>query len=158
MRALQVYGNSGKSRGSSVNSFGMKRWVVIFVLAGFSLAVAQAKYEPKFKGDPAHSDSEAIALGYMRTTLRAQKLYKEKNNHYATSLAQLIHVGSFTKRMANPNRGDYTVGFHSHKDGFELLLTPQAMDEQHRSFFANEDGVIHGDFTKPADAGSPVVK
>lgn len=137
---------------------GMKWWIVVCVLAGFSVAAAQSTYQAKFPGDPARSDSEAIALGYMRTTLRAQKLYKEKNNHYASALSQLVHVGSFTKRMVNPNRGDYTVGFRAHKDTFDLVMTPQAMDSQHRSFFANQDGVIHGDDTKAADETSPVVK
>ena len=47
----------------------------------------------------------------MRTVLRAQKVYKKKNNKYATSLADLVHTGSFTKRMVNPDRGDYSVGF-----------------------------------------------
>ena len=37
-------------------------------------AAAQTPYQPKFKGDPAKSDSEAAALGYMRTVLRAQKI------------------------------------------------------------------------------------
>ena len=43
-----------------------------------AMASAQAVYQPKFKGDPARSDSEAAALGYMRTFLRAQKIYKKK--------------------------------------------------------------------------------
>ena len=51
----------------------------------------------------------------MRTVLRAQKEYKKKNDHYATSLMALGHTGSFTRRMANPDRGDYTVGFKSKK-------------------------------------------
>jgi len=38
---------------------------------------------PSFKGDPAKSESEAGALGYMRTVLRAQKQYKKKNNKFA---------------------------------------------------------------------------
>src|SRR3954447_17936011 len=93
------------------------------VVAATLTAMAQTSYQPKFAGDPAKSDSEASALGYMRTVLRAQREYKKKNNHYATSLAQLVHTGSFTKRMVNTERGDYTVGFRSHKDGFELTLT-----------------------------------
>jgi hypothetical protein len=31
----------------------------------------QPAYQPKFPGDPARSESEAKALGYMRTVLRA---------------------------------------------------------------------------------------
>ena len=41
----------------------------------------------------------------MRTVLRAQKLYKKKNDKFAASLADLVHTGSFTKRMVNPEPG-----------------------------------------------------
>jgi hypothetical protein len=124
---------------------------------------AQTPYQPKFKGDPARSDSEAAALGYMRTVLRAQKQYKKKNDKFASSLSDLVHTGSFAKRMVNPERGDYTVGFktnklRSDKDGFDLTLTPKQMDAEHRSFYAGEDGVIHGDDQSPANEKSPVVK
>src|SRR5438128_11636413 len=80
------------------------------------MASAQAVYQPKFKGDPARSESEAAALGYMRTFLRAQKLYKKKNSHYATSTLDLAHTGSFTRRMVSSDRGDYTVKFRAHKE------------------------------------------
>src|SRR5215831_10654962 len=105
------------------------RWITAVMLAG-NIAAAQAAYTPKFPGDPAKSDSEAAALGYMRTVLRAQKQYKKKNGNYATSLAQLVHTGSFTKRMVNTDRGDYTVGFRAKKDKdtFQLTMTPKQMD------------------------------
>lgn len=121
---------------------------------------SEAPYQPKFHGDPAHSDSEAIALGYMRTVLRAQKQYEKKNGKYAASLMDLVHTGSFTRRMVDPHRGDYTAAFHSHKDkdGFELTMTPQNMDATHRSFFSNEKGIIHADDQKAADENSPVAK
>jgi type II secretory pathway pseudopilin PulG len=124
------------------------------------LASAQAVYQPKFKGDPARSDSEAAALGYMRTFLRAQKLYKKKNGHYATSLMDLSKTGSFTRRMASTDRGDYTVKFRSHKDKdtFEITMVPKQLDAEHRSFFADEDGTIRGDDQKEADESSPVVR
>ncbi len=121
-------------------------------------AAAQTTYQPKFKGDPAHSDSEALALGYMRTVLRAQKLYYRKNNRYATSLRELVHHGSFTSRMVDPDRGDYTVGFHSKKDGFELTMTPKMMDAQHRSFYADESGTIRAEEDKAAGPDSPKIE
>src|SRR5579864_2275247 len=95
----------------------------------------QTSYQPKFPGDPARSDSEANALGYMRTVIRAQKLYNKKNDKYATSLADLVHTGNFTRRMLNTDRGDYTVQFHSKKDGYELTMAPKQQDANHRSFF-----------------------
>src|SRR5438874_1048300 len=135
------------------------RAALVLILMGIIVA-AQTAYTPKFPGDPARSDSEAAALGYMRTVLRAEKLYKRKNNHFATSLAELVHTGSFTRRMVNPDRGDYTVGFRAHKDKdtFELTMTPKQEDPQHRSFYADEDGVIHANEEGPADEKSPVVK
>lgn len=118
-----------------------------------------APYQPKFPGDPARSESEAQALGYMRVVLRAQREYKKRHNKFADSLVALAGTGSLTKRMArSTERGDYTVGFHSQKDGFVLTMTPKQLDQQHRSFYAEEDGVIHGDDQKPADQSSPKVK
>jgi hypothetical protein len=134
------------------------RWAAAIVLLISLAAAAQTPYQPKFKGDPAKSDSEAAALGYMRTVLRAQKIYHKKNNKYATSLADLVHTGSFTKRMVNPDRGDYAVGFRPNKDGFELTLTPKQLDAEHRSFYADEDNQIHADDQAPATEKSPIVK
>ena len=141
--------------------------IVSFVLAASTLfrlvpalaAQTQAStYQPKFPGDPARSESEAAALGYMRVVLRAQHRFEKQYGHFATSLAELVHSGSFTKRMVDPNRGDYTAGFKGKKDSFVLTMTPKQLDAQHRSFYAEDDGKIHGDEEKPADANSPIVK
>jgi hypothetical protein len=115
-------------------------------------------YQPKFAGDPARSDSEAAALAYMRVVLRAQHHFEKQYGHFATSLAELVHTGSFTKRMVNPNRGDYTASFKGKNDSFVLTMTPNHLDSEHRSFYAEDDGKIHAEETKPADADSPVVK
>lgn len=115
-------------------------------------------YTPKFKGDPARSNSEAEALAYMRVVIRAQKQFNKHYGHYATTLAELVHSGSFTKRMVNPDRGDYTASFKGKKDSYVLTMTPKNMDAQHRSFYADEDGKIRGEETKAADANSPIVK
>lgn len=148
----------------------LKQWLVIIALSLFAAsAVAQQTpppsdqnlapgYTPKYHGDPARSDSEAVALGYMRAVMRAQMLYNRKNDHYATSLSQLVHTQNFTQRMVNPDRGDYTVGFKSKKDNFVLTMTPKNLDAQHRSFYAENDGKIHADEAKAADAASPVIE
>ncbi len=115
-------------------------------------------YTPKYHADPAHSDSEFAALAYMRAVMRAQMLYHKKNGHYATSLRELVHTQNFTQRMVNPDRGDYTVGFKPKKDGFMLTMTPKNLDPQHRSFYADEDGKIHAEESKAADADSPVIE
>jgi type II secretory pathway pseudopilin PulG len=132
--------------------------VTVLLIVGTLAGWAQTAYQPKFPGDPARSDSEAAALGYMRTVLRAQNQYKKKNGKYATSLAALVHTGSFTRRMVNTDRGDYTVSFQTQKKGFELALTPKQLDAEHRSFFATEDGVIRADEEKAATESSPPVK
>lgn len=116
-------------------------------------------YQPKFPGDPARSESEAQALGYMRVVLRAQKEYKKRHDKFAESLPALAGTGSLTKRMArSTERGDYTAGFRSQKDGFILTMTPKQMDNEHRSFYAEDDGVIHADDQKAADLSSPKIK
>ncbi len=137
------------------------------LLMGQAQAPAAAQpsgpYQPKFAGDPARSESEAQALGYMRTVLRAQHAYKKRHNKYAESLEALAGTGSFTKRMAHStDRGDYTASFRSNfgpqHDGFVLTMTPKQMDSEHRSFYAEDDGAIHADDQKPADLDSPRVR
>ncbi len=124
-----------------------------------AVAAAQAPYQPKFPGDPAHSDSEAQALGYMRTALRAQHLYEKRHAKFASSLTALAGTGSFTKRMASTtDRGDYKASFKTHKDGFVLTMTPKQIDADHRSFYAEQDMVMHVDSGKPADSDSPTLK
>lgn len=122
-------------------------------------AGAQTTYQPKFPGDPARSDSEAAALGFMRVVTRAQKDYHKKHDEYATTFTELINHGSFTKRMAQTkDRGDYTVGFKGKKDSYILTMTPKNLDAEHRSFYADEDGIIRADDAKAADASSPRLK
>ncbi len=123
-----------------------------------SAQTAPTTYQPKFPGDPARSDSEATGLAYMRVVIRAQHRFNKQYGHYATSLAELVHSGSFTKRMVNTDRGDYTAAFRGKKDSFVLTMMPRQLDAQHRSFYAEEDGKIHADEEKPADDKSPVVK
>jgi len=94
----------------------------------------------------------------MRVVLRAQRQFNKQYNHFATTLAELVHSGSFTKRMVNPDRGDYLASFKGKKDSFILTMTPKQLDPQHRSFYAEDDGKIHADEEKPADANSPIVK
>src|ERR1700736_1442514 len=130
--------------GESHRPFGMKlasftlneswlhaRLFVIGVIASAALAAAQTAapapapaqsspaasdtYKPKFPGDPARSNSEAAALGYMRTVLRAQREFNKKNDHFATSLAELVHTGSFTKRMVTPDRAITPSAFRAKK-------------------------------------------
>jgi hypothetical protein len=115
-------------------------------------------YTPKYKGDPAQSDSEFAALAYMRVVIRAQKAFNKQYTHYATTLPELVHSGTFTKRMVNPNRGDYTVGFKGKKDSYILTMMPKTLDATHRSFYAEDDGKIHADDSKPADKDSPIVR
>ncbi len=134
-------------------------------MMGAGLVLAQeppqpsSQYKPQFPGDPARSESEAQALGYMRVVLRAENQYKKRHGKYADSLEALAGTGSFTKRMAHStDRGDYMASFRSHHDGFVLALTPKQMDSEHRSFYAEEDGAIHGDDQKAADLDSPKVR
>jgi hypothetical protein len=131
---------------------------------GRTTAQPSATYQPKFPGDPARSESEAQALGYMRVVLRAEREYKKRHNKFAESLESLAGTGSFTKRMAHTTeRGDYTASFRPNHDrpdhdGFVLTMTPKQMDTEHRSFYAEEDGAIHADDQKAADMNSPKVK
>ncbi len=115
-------------------------------------------YQPKFPGDPAHSDAEAAALGYMRTVVNAQKVFKKRHNAYATSLNALIGEGSFTRRMAKTDRGDYTVHFRSNGKDYSLALAPKQYDAAHRAFYVDQTGVYRAEDNKPATRESPVLR
>ena len=143
-------------------------WSLLIVLALVAAAAAQAvpdtptaiqtQYKPKFKGDPAHSEAEAVALGYMRTVVQAQRDYKKKFNHYSPTLAGLVGGSrSFTKRMLKTDRGDYTVDFHGTKEHYSLAMVPKAFDTQHRAFYTNDSGKYHVEADKPATAESPLL-
>ena len=124
-----------------------------------SQASTTPAYQPKFPGDPAKSDAEAQALGYMRVVLRAEKIYKKRHKKFATSLSELAGTGSFTKRMSRTtDRGDYTASFHPKKDGFVLTMVPKQFDPQHRAFYADDDGIIHAEEGQPATEQSPRLK
>jgi len=155
-----------------VQWFGVGVLAVGMMTAGLALAEGQATappptqssaqpattYQPKFPGDPARSESEAQALGYMRTVLRAQHAYKKRHDKFADTLEGLAGTGSFTKRMAHStDRGDYTASFRPHHDGFVLTMTPKQLDAEHRSFYAEDDGAIHADDQKAADMDSPKI-
>jgi hypothetical protein len=147
---------------------------IVVLAAGVALGQDQApagpsgaSYKPQFAGDPARSESEAQALGYMRVVLRAEREYKKRHDKFTDSLEALAGTGSFTKRMAHStDRGDYTASFRPHHethgsdshDGFVLTMTPKQLDAEHRSFYAEDDAVIHADDQKPADKDSPKVK
>jgi hypothetical protein len=117
-------------------------------------------YKPRFAGDPAHSEAEAGALGYIRTVLMAQKLYKKKHDSFATSLAGLVHTGSFTQRMTKTDRGDYYVSFEPEPKGtgFNLTMTPKQYDDAHRAFFSDDSGIIRVETDKAATENSPRLK
>ena len=115
-------------------------------------------YKPKFTGDPARSDSEAAALAYMRVVIRAQHQFNKQYDHFATTLTELVHSGSFTKRMVDPQRGDYTANFKGKKDSYVLTMTPKNLDAEHRSFYAEDDGKIHADESEARRPEFPVVK
>lgn len=119
---------------------------------------SESTYQPKFAGDKAHSNAEAAALGYMRTVVSAEKLYKKKHGNYTTSLSALVGNGSFTKRMAQTDRGDYTVSMKPKGQGYSLALTPKQFDAEHRAFYVDETGSFRAEDGKPATPSSPVLK
>jgi len=115
-------------------------------------------YTPKYKGDPARSDSEFAALAYMRVVTRAEKAFNKQYGHYALTLGELVHSGNFTKRMVDPNRGDYTASYKGKKESYTITMTPKTPDADHRYFYTDDDGKIRGEEGKPADANSPVAR
>jgi len=94
----------------------------------------------------------------MRVVVRADKQFNKQYGHYALNLNELVHSGSFTKRMVNTERGDYTATYKGKKDSYTLTMTPKAPDSQHRYFYADDDGKIRADESKAAGPDSPILK
>jgi hypothetical protein len=115
-------------------------------------------YTPKFSGDPAHSNAEAAALGYMRTVSSAEREYKRKHGTYATSLPALVGSLSFTRRMVSTDRGDYTAKFRSTGKDWSLSMVPKSFDAAHRAFYIDDSGTIRAEDEKPATASSEPIK
>jgi len=139
----------------------MKRLILPVLLATLFSAQGPAQTTQAATGtltSKANSNAEAAALGYMRTVINAQKVYKKKRGTYATSLAALVGSASFTKRMANSDRGDYVVTFRAQKDGYSLALTPKLFDAQHRAFFTDESGNIRVEDAQQATPASSLLK
>ena len=135
----------------------MRTAILLLTLAFTVGALPQTEapaYTPKFPGDPAQSNAEAAALGYMRTVAYSQNVYKKKHGAYATSLAALVGSHSFTRRMVSTDRGDYTVKFQSTGRNYSLSLVPKTFDAAHRAFYMDETGVIRAEAGKPATAQS----
>jgi hypothetical protein len=132
--------------------------VVIILITFVAAASLGQEYQPKFKGDPAKSDAEAQALGFMRTVVYAEKNYNAKKHSYAPTLDDLVGQGSFTKRMAaSKKRGDYTVSYKQKGEGYHLVLTPDHIDPTHRAFYVDESGKIKAEEDKAATDSSPNV-
>jgi competence protein ComGC len=123
------------------------------LLAGMAAAQTTPPATSLTKG--AKSADEAAAIGYMNTAIRAENLYKKKHDNYAKSLKDLVASGSFTRRMTKTDRGVYIVGYSSNGETYSISLTPKMFDEQHRAFYADEDGTIRVDPEHPANAQSP---
>ena len=117
-----------------------------------------APYQPKSASDAARSQSEFLALAYMKTILYAQAQYRKKHNKYAPSLMALVGSGSFTRRMVNTNRGDYEGTFHPGANHFTIEMTPKTLDSTHRAFWVSDSGYFHVEEDKPATADSAVLK
>lgn len=130
---------------------------VLLVIAVAALAVmAQTGSSPATP--PARSQDETVSLGYLRTLVYAQKIYKKKYGQYASSLAALVHSGSFTKRMVATDRGAYTVQFHGKPSAYSLALIPKQFAPERRAFYVDETGKIRVEEDKPATAESPLLK
>ncbi len=133
----------------------MRKLAITLLIA--VLGIAAAAQQPNGPAG-ANSPAEARALGYLHTVFTAELAYKKKHGEYARSLAALVGQGSFTKRMASPDRGDYTAHFAGNGTGFSLSMVPKSFDAEHRAFFVNETGVVRVDPEKPANQQSPPLK
>lgn len=132
----------------------LRRKAAVTALLAIMATAVPAQAPP---GEVARSQSETLALAYMRTVLNAERAYKKKKGQYTGTLAALVNHGSFTRRMARPDRGEYAVSLRGGGKGFALLLVPKEYAFERRSFYMDESGAIRAEEDKPASRESPVV-
>lgn len=128
------------------------------VLASLLILLCAHAATQSEQNGPATSQAEARAVGYARTVFGAEREYKKKHGAYAKSLAALVGNGSFTRRMATTDRGDYTVHFSATGQGFSVGMVPKTFDAEHRAFYLNESGTVRVEADKPASPQSPPLK
>jgi len=136
----------------------MRKRIPVVLLAIITVSVALMAQTSGQTASLARSQDETVSLGYLHTVAYAQRQYKKKYGHYATTLAELVHSGSFTKRMATTDRGAYTVQFHGKPEAYWLTLVPKQFDPEHRSFYTDETGKVRVEEDKPASVESPLLK
>lgn len=129
--------------------------LLLAALAAGAMAQTPLAYTPKSADDKARSESEFRSIAYARTVLVNEREYKKKLGRYSPTLYALAGGGrSFTKRMARPDRGDYTVSYHGGKESFSVTLTPKQFDETHRSFYMDSSGILRVQEGAPATSAS----
>jgi len=126
-------------------------------------AVAQNSPAPtaepsEANASPGPSRAEIVAKGYLRTLWAAQEDYHKKDGHYATSLRALVGHGSFTKRMAQTDRRDYTVQFRSDGSKYSAELIPKQFDSEHPAFYMDQSGAVRSEQGKEATSESSEVQ
>ena len=131
---------------------------VLSAIVMIVLAAQAASQSAQNLPEGANSQAEARALGYLHTVWGAEREYKKKHGTYAKTLAALVGNGSMTRRMATNDRGDYAVQFSSSGQTFSIGMVPKTFDAEHRAFFIGENGVVHVETDKPANAQSPQLK
>jgi len=136
----------------------MRKRIPVLLLAITALSAGLMAQTGGQTASPARSQDETVSLGYIHTVAYAQRQYKKKYGHYATTLAELVHTGSFTKRMATNDRGAYLVEFHGKPEAYWLTLVPKQFDSEHRSFYTDETGKSRVEEEKPASVESPLLK
>ena len=113
--------------------------IAAFLMALLAMGVAHAQAgatgqdQASSQESATPSRSEVVATGYLHTLLTAQREYQKKHDEYATSLRALVGSGSFTRRLAETDRRDYTVQFHSTGKAFSVALVPKQFDADHAS-------------------------
>ncbi len=135
-----------------------RRVAMVVALVGVAFAAAPARQAQETAAGEQRSSAEKGALGYMRTVINAERMYRKKHAKYAASLAGLVGSGSFTRRLVKTDRGEYSVHFSGKADGYTVGMVPKTFDAEHRAFWANENGIVHYETEKAAGAQSPVLK
>jgi hypothetical protein len=145
-----------------VSKWTLTSWLLIAAAVSGAYGQTAGPAAPSGAASPGVTEAGAArvlagARGYLRTLWVAQREYKKKNGQYATSLAALVGKASFTRRMAQPDRGEYKVRFHSDGMAYSAELLPKAFDPQHPAFYMDDSGVVRSEEGKPATGSSPEV-
>ena len=137
--------------------FSLVEILVVTAIVGAIVALAVPALR---NGHVKVSGGETMAVREMQLIVRAQTQYRARFGKYAASLDELgpRAAALIPASLVSPEKEGYLFAMVRTRTGYALLASPRIyVFDGRRTFYANQDGVIHESRgERPASSDSPV--